>query len=140
VSAYVDPGATVTATKTPPSHEVDATDAGVALNPQAGSQTVIKTIGMDAGTWRVRSVVDIGYLDVGDTFRCTLRANGVPIDGGATQEIPPDSKVDPVVDTGTFTAKAGWTLAVACSHDQDTASGNWTVESGHIVAVNTAAK
>jgi hypothetical protein len=67
-------------------------------------------------------------------------ANGSSIDGGATVEITPDSEMEDVVSSGTFTSSTTWTLTLACSHDHADTTSHWLTFGGHITAVNTAAK
>jgi hypothetical protein len=139
---YVDAGATLTATRTSASAVADHELTQTTLSSTGGAQTTVGSVDLPAGTWRVRSFVNLGYLARRDFLRCTLMANGASIDGGATVEITPDSETEDVVSSGTFTASAKWTLSLVCSHDAgDTStSGHWMTFGGDIMAVNTAAK
>jgi hypothetical protein len=137
---YVDPGATLTATKAPSSAVADDELIQTQLSSSGGTKTVVGSETVPAGTWRVRSYVVIGFAPRRDFLRCTLLANGASIDGGATVEITPDSEMEDVVNSATFTSDASWTLSLACSHDNADTTSHWLTSQGHITAVNTAAK
>ncbi|MGI8751417.1 MAG: hypothetical protein ACR2MN_03740 [Acidimicrobiales bacterium] len=105
---------------------------------------MIQTEEVPAGAWRVRTDVVMGDLfpnngigpDV-DFLRCHLDANGIAIDGGATELFTSESYLKGVVNAGSFTSSSSWTLTLSCSHDdKNTSGGKWTALYGGLVAVD----
>ena len=139
---YIDPGATVTATKV--SVKSSELASHVQLSDAAGVSTPVFTATMPAGAWRVRSGVTVGNLNsnnsVGgprDFLRCRLLANGAGIDGGATAEITENSALQEIVNAGSFTSSKQWTLTLTCSHDAaHSGDGHWDAFNGDLGAVN----
>jgi hypothetical protein len=141
----MDPGASLTATKVTPTTVAYIASKTVALADAGGVQKTVVTKVMPAGAWRVRSVTEVGNHNPNnswggnsDFLRCGLRANGIPIDGGATVEMTGDTAFESIVNAGTFTSSSMWTLTVSCSHDAaHTGEGHWsTGTGGTVVAVN----
>jgi hypothetical protein len=141
---YIDAGATVTATTVAAAGVLSTDLEQTSLRNAAGSSATVSTMKVPAGAWRVRSSVPIGdqapnngIEPAQDFLRCTLRANGKAIDGGATEYVTTDSYMQDVVNAGSYTATAPWTLTVVCSHDAaNTTGGKWTTEGGAVQAVN----
>ena len=141
----VDQGATLTATRVTAS-TVQAGAVGTVALPDAGGTTKpVVTRHMAAGAWRIRSGIPVGNHDANngwgggrDFLRCTLRANGVSIDGGATVEMTDQTAFEEIVNAGTYTATAPWTLTLACSHDAaHTGDGHWsTLSGGEVLAID----
>lgn len=141
----IDPGATLTATKVnKPS--VTKAEIGTIPLPNAGGQAkVVLTEKVPAAAWRVRSTVLVGNHNANnswgggrDFLRCSLKAGGVAIDGGATVEMTPNTNIEQIVNVGSHTASTSWTLTLSCAHDQaHTGDGHWsTAIGGAVVAVN----
>jgi hypothetical protein len=141
---YVDAGATLTATSVAPAIVKSFPIALVALPNAGGVSHAVLTRTMPAGAWRVRSEVQVGHRNPNnswggsnDFLRCSIAANGTPIDGGATTRVTENSNIQQVVDAGAFTSTSSWTLTVSCSHDSvESGPGHWTVAMGGVVAVN----
>jgi hypothetical protein len=139
----LDPGATITATLVPLSnHLIDQFtqgDAlGVPLADPGGTPLDVVSVPMHAGAWRVTTELS---AQLGDGFgtdfvRCSLWAGTTRIDGGATVLITPDSIIQEVVNAGSFTASANWTLRLSCGHDHPAPFlKHWFVY-GMVLAVN----
>jgi hypothetical protein len=137
-NAYLDPGATLTATLVPqasnlmthPLSSVDLPDAaGVAGN--------VISKKMPAGAWRIQTAVvaglrapNNGYVPGSDFVRCSLWAGNTRLDGGATI-LGHGGYIEAIVNAGTYTAAAQWTLRLSCSHDFAATDGNhWTLLDG----------
>jgi hypothetical protein len=147
-SVYVDPGATVIATRVAPADVVFDFDTKGVLSDTGGVTTTVFHRSMPAGAWRVSSA-QTGELSnpnhsIGggtDFVRCGLYAGGTRIDGGATTRISTGTGggnyEQMIVESGTRTAKKPWTLSVRCSHDATIATGShWVVFSASpVVAI-----
>lgn len=138
---YVDPGASITATRTA------ATIAPIGtlnLNDGPGVQTTVASRSLPAGTWRIRASVSVGNHNSNsswgggrDFVRCRLLAGGTMIDGGATAQLTADSVIEDVVNAGTYHATAAWTLKETCSHDAaHTGDGHWSTHTGDLQAIS----
>jgi hypothetical protein len=143
-NVYIDAGATLTATKVASSAMKSAVIPQTALPDVGGSQEAVLTQKVPAGAWRVRTEVQAGNMfsnggfggDVSDFIRCSLSANGAPIDDGATVLVTDNSTIDQVVNAGSFTSTKGWTLRLSCSHDiAEPGPGHWTVAQGNALAI-----
>ena len=142
---YIDPGATLTATKVAPTALSDVLIGQVALPDTGGQAKAVSTQkNFPAGAWRVRTQVLVGFRNPNNSWgggrdfvRCTIKAKGASIDGGATELVSVESNIQQIVNAGSFTAKAPWTLILSCSHDvTNTTAGHWTVDEGAVQAIN----
>ena len=109
---YVDPGAAIVATG---ATGFFATLDPTALPNAAGGSATLYSETLGKGKWRVTSAADFENLQPNnsvapgqDFLRCTLAANGVPISGGATVEITPDTYLGQDYNVGYYKAKAQW--------------------------------
>jgi len=143
-NVYIDAGATITATKVASSAMKSAVIPQTALPDAGGTQESVMTQKIPAGAWRVRTEVQAGNMfsngafggDIRDFIRCSLSANGAPIDGGATALVTENSTIDQVVNAGSFTSTKGWTLSLSCSHDAaEPGPGHWTVTQGNVLVI-----
>ena len=139
---YLDPGATITATLVPrPNHLTDqfiSGASGVQLADAGATPVDVATLPMHAGAWRVTTELSaqVGGGFGNDFVRCSLWAGTTMIDGGATVLVTYDSDIQEIVNAGSFTSSAAWTLRLSCSHDHPAPfSKHWFVN-GIAVAVN----
>jgi hypothetical protein len=143
-STYMDAGATITATKVAPTAVKSAPIPQRALPNAGGAAKVVFKQTIPAGAWRVRTEVSFGlrfpnngYGPARDFLRCSLAANGQPIDGGATNLVSFNTYIGQLVNAGSFTSPKAWTLTLSCSHDAThSGSGVWTTVDGEMQTVN----
>jgi hypothetical protein len=138
---YVDPGATLIATRVAPSDVVEGFDTKGVLPDTGGQNAVVFRQSMPAGAWRVSSaqttVVSNPNNSIGgatDFVRCGLYSGGQLIDGAATvlisQGTDGGNYKQMIVESATHTAKKAWTLSLRCSHDVTISTGShWLVYS-----------
>jgi hypothetical protein len=147
-SVYIDPGATLIATRVAPADVAFDYDTKGVLPDTGGTQMTVFHQQMPAGSWRVSSAqtaeVSNPNHSIGgatDYVRCGLYAGNQPIDGGATVRISTGTDggnyEQMIAEGGTHTAKKPWTLRVKCSHDATIATGShWVVFSASpVVAI-----
>lgn len=136
---YVDPGATLTATRVPTTgHHFIRTRGQKALPDSGNSAATVISRAMPAGAWRITTGVTVGAKNpngavggASDFVRCGLWANGTRIDGGATILVTVNSIIQEIVNAGSFTATSAWTLHLTCTHDHSITGGaHWTVFDG----------
>ena len=109
---YVDPGATLMATKATGSYAT----ASSSVPSNAGTAYTVISEALPAGTYRVGSEVEFNAPDR-DFYRCTVEANGSPISGRATVLTTADAPIGQTYDAGYYSSSSTWTVSVACSHD-----------------------
>ena len=137
-SAYLDPGATLTATLVPQVKSlVTHLIAPVDLPDAGASAADVVDQHMPAGSWRIATEVtgglhasNNGYSPGSDFVRCGLWADGTRIDGGAAI-ISRGGYIEEIVHAGTFTATTSWTLRLSCAHDVAVpATYHWQIVDG----------
>lgn len=136
---YIDPGATLIATRVDPTDLVSVFDAKGLLPDAGGAQLTVFHQAMPAGAWRVSSAQTTDLTNpnhaIGggtDYVRCAFYAGATEIDGGATVRITQGTTggnyEQMIVESGTHTAKQPWTLRLKCWHDTTIATGqHWVV-------------
>ena len=140
-SVYIDPGATLIATRVDTANVVSGFDTKGVLPDTGGAQLTVFHQSMPAGAWRVSSAqtAEISNPNHGigggtDFVRCAFYSGTTQIDGGATVRITTGTAggnyEQMIVESGTHTAKKPWTLRLKCWHDTTIATGqHWVVYS-----------